>query len=343
MYLAPLNYDRYFKKVFSDERIAKAFLEDFLDVQIEELSMLPKQHQVTDDASFVEFDFRCKIAGNYVIIDMQQWYKPDITQRFYVYHALNSGLQLEEMPKEQMRLDESRRIKTVKDYRELEPVITLIWMVDDTLKFTQNYISYIMLPELILEFLKSERLWKTPEIRKLLQERKQVLDIAANRTKNLDFLPKNRLIFAFQKNIVRNTHAEKYNRWFTFAEKTRNKENVKEDFQDFQEDDIFAEIIRRLNTSSLTDDDLRYIEQERRSWQEFSRWERGMYESVYHEGVYDGEQRGEERGIKKGEEKRNREIVLNMHSNGISPENIAEMTGIELAQVLSIIEENDEN
>ncbi len=123
MNLAPLNYDRYFK---NDERIAKTFLEDFLDTQIEELAMLPTHHQVTDDASFVEFDFRCKIAGNYVIIDIQQWYKPDITQRFYVYHALNSGLQLENLPKEQVRLDESRRIKEVKDYRELDPAITLM-------------------------------------------------------------------------------------------------------------------------------------------------------------------------------------------------------------------------
>ncbi len=34
MYVAPLNYDRYFKKVFSDEKIATAFLQDFLDVEI---------------------------------------------------------------------------------------------------------------------------------------------------------------------------------------------------------------------------------------------------------------------------------------------------------------------
>jgi len=36
MYLAPLNYDRSFKKVFSDTRIAKRFLEDFFDVVIDE-------------------------------------------------------------------------------------------------------------------------------------------------------------------------------------------------------------------------------------------------------------------------------------------------------------------
>lgn len=333
MYLAPLNYDRYFKKVFSDERIAKAFLEDFLSVQIEELAMLPRRHQVTDDASFVEFDFRCKIAGSYVIIDMQQWYKPDITQRFYVYHALNTGLQLEELPKEQIRLDESRRIKEVKDYRELEPVITLIWMVDDTLKFTENYVSYIMLPELMLEFLKSERLWKTPEIRELLQERKRVLDIAANRAKNLDFLPKNRLIFAFQKNIVRNTQAATYDRWFTFAEKTRNRDNSKEDFQEFQEDEIFAEIIRRLNKDALTEEDLHYIEQERRDWEEFTRLERGIRESGYKEGFGDGRQ--DAYCI----------IVIRMHKLGKSIAEIVENTGLdeqEIQRSIQTYEDDDE-
>ncbi len=98
MYLAPLNYDRFFKKVFSDLTIAKAFLQDFLDVEIEEITQLKDKNRVTDDAAVVEFDFRCKINGSYVIIDMQQWYKKDIVKRFYVYHTLNTVLQLEDIP-----------------------------------------------------------------------------------------------------------------------------------------------------------------------------------------------------------------------------------------------------
>ncbi|MGE5340586.1 MAG: hypothetical protein ACM3SY_03810, partial [Candidatus Omnitrophota bacterium] len=84
MFLAPLNYDRYFKKCFSDPDIAKKFLEDFLEETIEEFEMLNGQHRITDDATLVEFDYRCKIKGAYVIIDMQQWYKRDIGQRFYL-------------------------------------------------------------------------------------------------------------------------------------------------------------------------------------------------------------------------------------------------------------------
>jgi hypothetical protein len=65
MYLAPLNYDRYFKKIFSEPRFAKRFLEDFFDVTIESIEILATEHRVTDDASLVEFDFRCKIEPNF--------------------------------------------------------------------------------------------------------------------------------------------------------------------------------------------------------------------------------------------------------------------------------------
>ena len=86
MYLAPLNYDRFFKKVFKDPAIAKEFLEDFLDVTISDIEKLDEKHRVTDDASVVEFDYRCKVDVKFVIIAMPQWYKADIIKRFYLYH-----------------------------------------------------------------------------------------------------------------------------------------------------------------------------------------------------------------------------------------------------------------
>jgi len=84
MFLAPLNYDKYFNKVFSNEGISKRFLEDFLETNINEFEMLKGRHRVTDDAALVEFDFRCQIENSFVILDMQQWYKRDVTQRFYL-------------------------------------------------------------------------------------------------------------------------------------------------------------------------------------------------------------------------------------------------------------------
>lgn len=71
MYLAPLNFDRFFERIFQDPIIAKQFFEDILDVTIEEISPLPRKNKLTDDAAFVEFDYRCKIDNKYVILDMQ--------------------------------------------------------------------------------------------------------------------------------------------------------------------------------------------------------------------------------------------------------------------------------
>ncbi|MCP3965466.1 MAG: hypothetical protein GY718_03805, partial [Lentisphaerae bacterium] len=241
MYLAPLNYDRFFKKVFSDAEISKKFLEDFLDIEIESLETMGEKHKVTDDAAFVEFDFRCRIRDTHVIIDMQQWYKPDVTQRFYLYHALNTGLQLESLPKDKIIVDRlSKKIKKISDYRMLEPVITLIWMVDDTLGFAgDDCVSYAMTPEIVTEFVRNEKLWHQPEIVTLLEERAKVVEIMSNDTKHLDFLASNRLIFAFQKNIVKNRKIGKYVRWFEFAERTKNTDNTREDFSEFSGDRVF--------------------------------------------------------------------------------------------------------
>ena len=71
MYLAPLNYDRFFKKIFSDTKIAKQFLEDFFEFTIEEIEALPLSHKLTNEANLIHFDYRCKVDGEYMIIDMQ--------------------------------------------------------------------------------------------------------------------------------------------------------------------------------------------------------------------------------------------------------------------------------
>ena len=98
-------------------------------------------NRVTDDARAVVFDFRCKIEGSYVIIDMQQWYKSDVVYRFYTYHCLSTVLQLEDLPVKQILLSNGK-FKEVKNYSSLEPVITLIWMVDDNLGSTDDYVGY---------------------------------------------------------------------------------------------------------------------------------------------------------------------------------------------------------
>ncbi len=294
MYLAPLNYDRYFKKVFSNLDIAKNFLEDFLDIQIQEITALPLDSRVTDAARVIEFDFRCKIGDSYIIIDMQQWYKPDVVYRFYTYHCLNTVLQLENLPVKQVLLSNGK-FRNIKNYSLLEPVITLIWMVDDNLGFTDDYISYVMLPEKSKSFFEETEIWKNKDIEKRVKE---ILNACNNNAKGLQFLQKNRLIFAFQKNIVKNKKFTKYLSWFTLAEKTLNNKNKKSDFDDYRKDDVFKELMRRLLISNLDGKDLEYIKDYEEKMKGLEQYNEGMRK----EGRIEGIEQGIEQEKKRSEE-----------------------------------------
>ncbi len=277
MYLAPLNYDRYFKKVFSDIRIAKRFLEDFFDVTIDELELLPTKHKITDDATAVEFDFRCKIGDNFVIIDMQQWFKSDIVKRFYMYHSMNTVLQLEKMPDKSIDLEDNKK-RDIKDYDKLIPVITLIWLADDDLNFNDDFVTYIMTGETIHDFIKNKNLWKEENLLQLLAEREKCLEIINNKTRKLDFLQKNKLIYAFQPNIVRNKKFSRYLPWFELADKTRNKLNEKGWFDEYLKDEIFVEIIKRISTESFEQVDWEYINDYEKFTEQVKRFEQVFIE-----------------------------------------------------------------
>jgi hypothetical protein len=54
MYLAPLNYDRFFKRVFSHEHIAKRFLEDFLNVTITDSEKYHKWFRFVEKTRYKE-------------------------------------------------------------------------------------------------------------------------------------------------------------------------------------------------------------------------------------------------------------------------------------------------
>ncbi|MBI4646327.1 MAG: hypothetical protein HY738_06955, partial [Bacteroidia bacterium] len=312
MYLAPLNYDRYFKKVFSEKRIAKRFLEDFFDVQIDEIVLLKKYHKITDNASAVEFDFRCKIGNSFVIIDMQQWYKTDIVKRFYMYHSMNSVLQLEKIPIKSIDLEKGRK-RDVKDYDKLIPVITLIWMVDDNLGFSDDFVSYTLVPEAIIHFIRNKNIWKNENILEILAEHEKCLRVLNNKTKKIDFLQKNRLIYAFQKNIVKNQKYYKYSAWFHLAEKTLDKLNKKIWFDQYLKDDIFVEIIRRLNKTTLKEKDYEYIKDYNTFIEQVKRFERVLYEEGREEG------RGEERHIQEEKQYQEKlEIARTMKKEGES-------------------------
>ncbi|MGE5340837.1 MAG: hypothetical protein ACM3SY_05070 [Candidatus Omnitrophota bacterium] len=333
MYLAPLNYDRFFKKVFSDPEIAKKFLEDFLDETIEEFEMLNGQHRITDDTRIVEFDYRCKIKGAYVIIDMQQWYKRDIGQRYYLYHALNTGLQLEKLPDKNLITDrDTLTLKEVKDYRSLEPVMTLIWMAADNMHLKENYVSYCMTPELVVDFIRNNKLWRKPDIIELLKERASILDVLHNKNKGMSFLSLNRLIFLLQRNIVKNKPHTRYERWFTFAERTRNDKNNEQDFEEYKNDPIFSEIMRRLNHNELKPDDIVYIADEKKLWEGVERLERGFYEDGKKEGIAIGIEEVKREGIKL----KSLTIAKELLNNGISIDIIIKTTGLTQEEIIAL-------
>ena len=268
MYLAPLNYDRFFKKVFGQKKFARAFLQDFLDIKIEDIEILERKNFITDKALPVEFDYRCKLDnGEIVIVEMQQWYKTDVIKRFYLYHALSTSLQLETLEEQIVSID-SQTGNIIKDklYNDLKPAITLIWMVDDTLNFKEDFVSFKMGVEELHDFVKDNELWTKP-FEQILKERERVLNIQNNDTKGLNFLSESRLTFIFQKNIVKNLKNNKnkngkYGKWFDFAKKTNNKKNKRADFKNYKDDKLFMEIMNILLKDRLTEEEIKYITKE---------------------------------------------------------------------------------
>ena len=330
MYLAPLNYDRFFKKVFSHTHIAKAFLEDFFEKKIEEIEQLETSHFLTHDSTKVSFDFRCKIEGQYIIIDMQQWYKSDVVKRFYLYHCASTVLQLELLPQKKIisANPNEKRAKSI-DYQEVVPVLTIIWMVNDNMGFKENLISYINAPDEVTHFVRDENIWNRKNIDELVEKRTYLAGLINNKKRDLEFLQENKLVFMFQPNIIKSDKIHKYYRWFEFAEKTRNSENEKEDFEAYKDDETFREIMYLILKDSLAADDFAYIESEEENIELFERTFRGWKK--------EGLKEGREEGIKEGEAKKEQELVLNMHNKGYDSATIADLLSLNVEKINQII------
>jgi hypothetical protein len=333
MYLAPLNYDRFFKRVFSHEHIAKRFLEDFLNVTITDFETLPHVARLTDDGVRVELDFRCRIEDKQVIIDMQQWYKTDVIKRFYAYHTAGTIMQLERALFKKMPSVKSKKAR-VRNYDFLKPVITLIWMVDDTLQSKENFVNYTMVPDKVLAFIANPLLWETPlKEDELLEAREKVLKITQNECKGLDFIGQNQLCFIFQQNIVENPKIEKYHKWFRFAEKTRYKENESADFDEFKKDEVFLDMMRLISKEEMNQDDLKYLVSEEQSLEEIERYDEGVRNEGRKEGEKIGEKRGERKGEKKGRKAQAEFVAMQMIKAGESDEKIMQYTELEYSTV----------
>lgn len=205
-------------------------------------------------------------------------------------------------------------------------------MADDNLKFTEDYIAFACLPEQTADFIKNDTLWDEKDLEKILKEREKALILLNNDSKDLDFLPQNRLIYAFQKNIVKNKKFSKYFKWFDLAEKTRNKNNTKLDFELYEKDKILMAVMQRIQKNALKLNDLRYIKNAD------SLFEGGIGVGIA-QGIEKGIEQGIEKGIEIGESKKSKEIVIIAYLEGFNNPIIAKLTKLPVNEVERIIEE----
>lgn len=202
--------------------------------------------------------------------------------RFYLYHSLNSVLQFEDLPKKVILLPDNQ-FKEVKDYAALEPVITIVWMVHDNLNESKDYSGYTVVSESVPDFLRNARLWDSLDVQELRRMREDLLLQVNNNTKSLLWFQENRLIYAFQQNIVANPKFSKYKRWFEFAEKTLKRINDRFAYQEFEKDEVFRNIIRRLKLEVENPDEIKYIRDYQEYIEKIQRYDDGMKREGYTE------------------------------------------------------------
>jgi len=150
----------------------------------------------------------------------------------------------------------------------------------------------------------------------LMEEREKCLEVINNKTKKLDFLQQNKLIYAFQPNIFKNKKINKYFRWFDFAEKTKNEQNEKSWFEEYAKDDIFAEIITRISTEKFEQSDWDYITEQEDFSEKVKRYEKVFVEEGVSEGFHI--------------------VAKKMKEKGYSLKDISEITGLPIKEIEKI-------
>ena len=151
-----------------------------------------------------------------------------------------------------------------------------------------------------------------------------------NQTKDLNFLSKNKLIYAFQKNIVKNKKYSPYFEWFEFAEKTLDKKNTKEDFAKYEKNEIFMAVIQRINKETLLSDDFTYITDWALHEERAKRFDDSLRDAITKEVTREVTQKMKE------EAKIN--FIISSHKEGLDPFLIAKISNSSVEEVLKIIE-----
>ncbi len=211
-------------------------------------------------------------------------------------------------------------------------------MANDTLKFSEDYIAFALFPEQTVDFLKDDDLWNSKDLKKIEDYRQKTLILLNNNSKKLDFLPQNRLIYIFQKNIVKNKKYSEYFDWFELAEKTRNENNEKKDFIKYEKNKILMAVIQRIRKDKLKTEDFQYI----------GDYDKFLIQAKIYDDVHRREVREEvreeawEQAVeivnKVNVDKSKQKIVILSHKQGLNPDLIAAITELPTSKVNEIIE-----
>ena len=177
-----------------------------------------------------------------------------------------------------------------------------------------------------------------------------MLKLLNNNHKELDFLKQNRLVFMFQRNIVKSMNTvARYYPWFEFAAKTLSKENDESDFDKFNDSKIFRDIMGIIVKDKLSASEKDYIETEDETNEMYKRYWDGVKEDAQKEGVQKGLQeglqiglqegieKGLQEGIEKGKEEALKAMVIALHKEGIPVNVICKTANLSEEQVEKII------
>ncbi|MEM9850275.1 MAG: hypothetical protein AAF847_20450, partial [Bacteroidota bacterium] len=177
-------------------------------------------------------------------------------------------------------------------------------------------VKYTLMPSNLEAFFVNKKLWSKSLFEELLEKRDRLISLLTNETKNLLFLQQNQLIFAFQRNIVNNHKDEAedklkpYVQWFEFAAKTLNKDNSQSDFEAYADDEVFAEMMRKLSHASLNKEDYTYLDY----YEEFE----GVREVLMEQAKKEGRKEGIV------------EVAISCLKKGMNLEEISEITGLSI-------------
>ncbi len=97
---------------------------------------------------------------------------------------------------------------------------------------------------------------------------------------------------------------------------------------EFVGDEVFEEMMRRLNKSTLKEDDYEYIENEDEMWAEVARLEHGYFVEGLEQGRAEGRMEGRMEGRAEGQLAGKRETARKMLAKGFSIDEVSELTGL---------------